>query len=73
VSKSDARTEKIKMLMGFGGDRLLTLHARLHDIERMNGQRGDDTGREAGNRLDQRGREVRMMVVSLGHGGGCTG
>ena len=43
-----------------------TLKAGLDHIQWMNGERGDGAGGQAGNGLDQRGGEARMVFVHKG-------
>jgi hypothetical protein len=45
-----------------------TLQAGLDHVERVDGERGDGAGGQAGDGLDQRGREGRMVFVHKGGG-----
>jgi hypothetical protein len=45
-----------------------TLQAGLDHVERVDGERGDGAGGQAGDGLDQRGREARMVFVHKGGG-----
>lgn len=45
-----------------------TLQAGLDYVERVDGERGDGAGGQAGDSLDQRGREARMVFVHKGRG-----
>ena len=57
----------VYVFVGSGGG---TLQARLDHVKGMDGECGDCAGGEAGNGLDQRGGEARMVVS---HKGGSNG